>query len=168
MRFSDSQADNYHKHRYKDRRLDHVEGRVWKAFKSHLELTGKKVKVRVTAAHKADRRLGSAVNYTRAVNRLTRGPREQIFNDASHLLSPTGLALQYQSLQFAVERKLWVCRINLGIAFVRHIHKTDVREPLKLSLHVTRVLFDHFGEAAYVHPEVGILRVDDDDFSSGF
>jgi hypothetical protein len=83
-------------------------------------------------------------------------------------LSPSRLTLQDQSLQLSVERKLGVCCVNLRVALGRNRHKTDFGEPFELALHIARVLFDHFGEAAHVHPKVGILRVYDDDFAPGF
>jgi hypothetical protein len=81
---------------------------------------------------------------------------------------PPGLALEHQSLQFTVQSKLWVSGVNLRVALVGNIHKTDIREPLKLSLHIPWVFFDHLSKTTNMHPEIGILGVYNNNFSSGF
>jgi hypothetical protein len=76
------------------------------------------------------------------------------------LINPLGL--QHDALEFFENREVLVGVVDLGVALLLGNQEADLLQALELTLDVSSVFFDEFGEAADVRFEVGVLGVHDD------
>lgn len=90
---------------------------------------------------------------------------ESSLGDVAALLGST-LAFQDDALQFFEDNVLLVRVINLGIALLFADQEASLFEPLEFALDVTGIFFDKLGQAADVRFEIGIFRINHNDFAA--